>query len=184
MRTMINGMGITTTMDDVVVSIRIPKKKAASIMDELLKLQDQDLDIEIKKHRNKRSLNANNYAWQLIGKIAEKINADPVEVYRKFIREAGVLKVLEISENALPVFDRAWSDHGIGWIVEVLDYSRTEGMKLVRAFYGSSTYDSKQMSRYIDNVVQEAKTLGIETMTPAELEGLKEAWQRADERKQ
>lgn len=184
MKTMINGMDITTTMDDVVVSIRIPKNKAASIMDELNRLQDQDLDVEIKKHRNKRSLNANNYAWQLIHKIAEVTGEDAEEVYRRYIRQSGDPEIIEVNENAVPKFIEAWGGNGIGWIVDVLDYSRTEGMKIVRAFYGSSTYNTKQMSRYIDSVVEDAKSLGIETMTPCELEGLKAAWQQADGRKQ
>ena len=40
-------------------------------------------------------------------------------------------------------------------------------------YYGSSTYDTQQMSLLIDHIVQDAKALGIETMTPAELEALK-----------
>lgn len=184
MKTRVKGMDITTTMDDVVVSIKIPKRKAEAIMDELERLKGEDLDFEIKKHRYKRSLNANSYAWVLINNIAEKISADPVEVYRKFIRESGKVYVTELSEKAIPVFSEVWSAHGIGWMVETLDYSYHDGMKVVRAFFGSSTYNTKEMSRFIDNIVHEARGLGLETMTPAELEGLKAAWQRADEPKQ
>lgn len=184
MKTQVKGMDITATMDDVVISIRIPKSKVASMIDDLNNLKDEVLDIEIKKHRNKRSLNANNYAWQLIHKIAEITGEDAEEVYRRYIRQSGVLEIIEINENAVPKFIEAWGGNGIGWIVDVLDYSRTEGMKIVRAFYGSSTYNTKQMSRYIDSVVEDAKSLGIETMTPCELEGLKAAWQQADGRKQ
>ena len=113
MKTRVKGMDITTTMEDVVVSIRIPKRKAEAIMDELDRLKGEDLDFEVKKHRNKRSLNANSYAWVLINNIAEKISADPVEVYRKFIRESGVVNVIELSESAVSVFAEAWSAHGI-----------------------------------------------------------------------
>ena len=35
--------------------------------------------------------------------------------------------------------------------------------------YGSSTYDTAQMSRLIDNIVQDCKAVGIETLTPSEL---------------
>ena len=45
-----------------------------------------------------------------------------------------------------------------------------------RIFKGSSEYDTKEMSLLIDGIVQEAKNLGIETMTPAEVERLKGMW--------
>jgi len=57
-----------------------------------------------------------------------------------------------------------------------MDYSKTEGFILMNAYYGSSTYNSKQMSRLVDSVVYECKNLGIETMPLAELESLLERW--------
>jgi hypothetical protein len=41
---------------------------------------------------------------------------------------------------------------------------------------GSSKYDSAEMSKFIDQIIYEAKELGIETMTPAELERMKAEW--------
>ena len=41
---------------------------------------------------------------------------------------------------------------------------------------GSHLYDSKEMSLLIDGIVSECKELGIETLTPAELERMKSAW--------
>ena len=43
-------------------------------------------------------------------------------------------------------------------------------------YYGSSTFDTKQMSRLIDNIVQDCKAVGIETLTPQQLDALKEGW--------
>ena len=43
-------------------------------------------------------------------------------------------------------------------------------------YYGSSVFDSKEMSRFIDNLIAEAKALGIETMPPDKLNALLEAW--------
>jgi hypothetical protein len=51
------------------------------------------------------------------------------------------------------------------------------GMQL-QCFFGSSTYNTKEMSVLIDGVVSECKELGIETMTPDELAGLKNEWGR------
>ena len=46
----------------------------------------------------------------------------------------------------------------------------------VRAYYGSSTYNTRQMSRIIDAAVEEAKGMGIETLRPEEIARLKEEW--------
>ena len=49
-------------------------------------------------------------------------------------------------------------------------------MMNVTLYYGSSTYDTEQMSRLIDNVVQDCKALDIETETPERLAMMMEAW--------
>ena len=46
----------------------------------------------------------------------------------------------------------------------------------VTLYYGSSTYDTKQMSRLIDNIVQDCQAVGIETLTPDKLALLLEEW--------
>ena len=70
----------------------------------------------------------------------------------------------------------AWGKLGTGWISEIVDYA-TDGEKvIVRTYYGSSQYDTKRMSRLIDNIVQDCKAVGVETLTPLELDRLKEAW--------
>ena len=38
-----------------------------------------------------------------------------------------------------------------------------------RIYKGSSEYDSKEMSIFIDGIVQECKNVGIETLTPDEI---------------
>ena len=46
-----------------------------------------------------------------------------------------------------------------------------------KIYRGSHTYDTKEMSYLIDGTVEEAKEHGIETMTPDELERMKQSWQ-------
>ena len=43
-------------------------------------------------------------------------------------------------------------------------------------YYGSSEYDTAQMSRLLDAIIREAKLQNIETATPEELARLKENW--------
>ena len=54
---------------------------------------------------------------------------------------------------------------------------RYDGKLTVYKIYrGSHTYDMKEMSVLIDGTVADAKELGIDTITPAELQEMKERW--------
>lgn len=130
--------------------------------------------ISIHHQKRKRSLDANAYMWQLCQKIAEKVGATKDTVYRKNIREVGSFETVELISEGVPRFMRSWQANGLGWIAEPL--SERGGYTTVIAYYGSSSYSTAEMSRLIEAVVAEAKALGVETMTPAELAGLKAAW--------
>ena len=71
--------------------------------------------------------------------------------------------------------ERGWERNGIGWMAETFP-SKLKGCVNVTVWYGSSTYDTEQMSRLIDAVVEDCKAVGIETMTPAELDALVSRW--------
>lgn len=141
---------------------------------ELEGLEDADLDITAKKHRKKRSLDANAYAWVLIGKIAEAMHIDRKEVYRDAIRSiGGNHEIVCVQNKAVDSLRRGWESLGIGWQMETMP-SKIDGCTTVFLYYGSSTYDTKQMSLLIDHIVQDAKELGIETLPPHELEAMME----------
>ena len=133
--------------------------------------------LEVKEYRNKRSLDANAYAWVLINKLAEVMRIPPVEVYRQAIQDiSGNNEILPIKEEAVAQFKQAWTSHGTGWLVKDLGKSKLQGYRNLMVYYGSSVYDTKQMSDLIDHLVQDCKALDIETMTPDKLALLMEEW--------
>lgn len=134
-------------------------------------------DLDIKEHREKRSLDANAYAWVLIHKLAATMGITPVEVYRDAIRDVGDnYTPMCVREQDVERFKRSWESNGLGWPVEDLGVSQVPGCRNLAAYHGSSTYDTKQMSRLIDSLVQDCKQLDIETLPPEKLELLKEGW--------
>lgn len=140
-------------------------------------LKDIDkLSVEIKPYRKKRSLNANAYLWVLCDRLADKLGITKEEVYRRHIFEVGIFKPIEISEKAVDTFIHSWQMHGTGWVAEKVDSSETEGFVTVNVYYGSSTYNTKQMSRLLDSVIEDCKEQGVETVTPEELESMKNLW--------
>ena len=128
---------------------------------------------EIKQVKKKRSLSANAYMWQLADKIASAVGLTKEDVYKSHIRDVGKFTDLVMEKEAVRFFVKQWNERGVGWFAEVVD--KYEDKEIIRAYYGSSIYDSAEMARLIDNMVQEAKGLVqygvyIETMTPNEID--------------
>lgn len=140
-------------------------------------LNDKDkLSIEIKQYRERRSLDANAYFFVLADKVAEKLHTTKVDVYRNCIKEiGGVSETVCVKNEAVERLCEAWSQNGLGYQTETFP-SKIKGCTNVTLYYGSSTYDSAQMSRLIENIVQDCKDLGIETATPNEIANLLSLW--------
>ena len=163
--TTLNGQRITFVTKDI--------KESDKIFSDW---KDKPLQVEIKPVRKSRSLNANSYMWILCDKIAAALLTTKEKVYRKAVAEVGVFDDVAVHGKALPTFLSHWDSRGIGWFTEVFS-SPLKGCNRVRCYYGSSTYDSKQMSRLIDYIVDEAKGLDIETETPDNIERMKQMWE-------
>lgn len=130
-------------------------------------------DYEIAKARQKRSLNANSYAWQLITQIGNALRMSKEEVYFDMLRHYGQGGAISVEERFVDNFERTYKYH------EVLGKSELKGKQFVhyRFWVGSSEYSRQEMSILIDGIVQEAKQLDIETLTPLELARMKEEWE-------
>lgn len=137
--------------------------------------QDKEKVFEVKEHKVKRSLNANAYCWVLMNKIADAIKSTKEEVYREYIKNKGIFRLITMNKDATNTFIKVWQEKGLGWICDTSE-SKYEGMIDVVAYYGTSSYNTKQMANFIDYVVDEAKNLGIETLPPDEIERLKSLW--------
>ena len=137
-------------------------------------------DVTIKEHREKRSLDMNAYCWLLIGKLAAKLNLSPDEVYRSYIKDvAGNYQIVPVKAELVEKWDHLWCSGHIGRITVDIGPCRAENLKgyhNVISYFGSSDYDTKQMSRLISLVVEDAKAQGIETLTPQELSRMEEEW--------
>ena len=72
--------------------------------------QDRERLFEIKEHREKRSLNANAYAWALIGKIADAMRISKDECYLLMLKRYGQHELVSVlSEvNMAGYFNTAW----------------------------------------------------------------------------
>lgn len=132
--------------------------------------------IEVKEKKKKRSLDANAYFWALTDELSKKLNKPKTDIYREYIKEiGGVSDMLCMLDKAVDKFCERWASMGIGYQTDRIE-SKLEGCTNVIAYYGSSTYDTAQMSRLIDMAVQDCKQFGIPTYDREELDRLVQEW--------
>ena len=138
------------------------------IVDEL---KDKDkLSIEVKPYKQRRSLNANAYAWSLIGQIADIARAGKDEIYLQCLKRYGQSELISVLSH-VPIgnYVKYYEEAGA---------SKLNGKDFThyRVYKGSSEFDTREMSIFIDGVVSEAKDLGIQTETPNQLAEMKARW--------
>lgn len=144
-------------------------------------LKEFDLDIEIKKHRNRRSLSANAYFHVLVHSIAEARGLGNEEVKEQLVCEYGALAK---DEDGLTVGFKLPVKVDVSTIypyVKCFD-TREENGKLFKCYLvykATSDMDTGEMARLIDGTIMEARELGITTDTPEQLARYKEDWSRA-----
>lgn len=140
---------------------------------------EDKLNIELKKWYQKRSLDANAYCWVLCDKIAKELSKDGTilvkeQVYKDAILQIGTFEPFIAQEKTYENFKRIWEKQGLGFLVQ--EVSRKDKCVKVHCYYGSSTYDSKEMSLLIQLLVDLAESLNIETKTQAEIDSLLRSW--------
>lgn len=143
-------------------------------------LQVDRLDVEMKKHREKRSLDANSYYWLLVGKIGKMTGDSKNHIHNIMLDRYGEFDYME-DGSMIPFCIRNDIDYLEFPYPHLKPTQKTlsKGGKLYRWFYqikGSSEYNTKEMSHLIDGIISECKEMGIETLPPEELERMMEAY--------
>ena len=133
-------------------------------------------DYEINRIRKKRSLDANAYCFVLLDKLSADLQTPKEELYRRYVKEiGGVSETVCVPNKAVDKLVSVWESRGLGWQTDTFP-SKLEGCTNVILYYGSSVYDTNQMSRLIDSIVQDCVAIGIETKSEEEINSLLNEW--------
>lgn len=155
------------------------QKQAQEIKDILF--NGKELTIEVKQHRERRSLDSNSYLWVMVTKIADVMSKDKGRIYTKEEIYIEMLKrygqsekqLISVVSEAADMIYRATNNH----CVEV-GTGEANGKQFThfRILIGSSQYDTQSMAKLINGVVQDAQELGIDTLTPNEIAKMNALW--------
>ena len=132
--------------------------------------QNKDIKFEIKEYKEKRSLNANSCAWALITELANVMRLSKEEVYLMKLKDYGQSDLVLLSSNVNPE----------GYLKYYDELGETEvkgkSFKWYKVYKGSSEYNTREMSIFIDGIMQDCKEQGIETKPKEEIQSLLERW--------
>lgn len=141
----------------------------------VMEQKDKLYDMEIKEHREKRSLDANSLYWLMNGELAKAIGDTPENIYRRHIRDIGNFETICMKTEAVESFTRRWTSNHLGRFVETRE-SKLPNCTTVLAYYGSSDFSVKEMSSLIDNCIQDCEAAGVDTTPPDKISLLLEEW--------
>lgn len=142
---------------------------------------DKEYTVEIKRKSKIRSLNSNSYAWVLCQRIADELSKNGYtskeDVYRKAIKDCGHFTYVPVREDAVERYITIWQAHGIGWIAEDAGECKSiKGYHNIMCYHGSSVYNTKEMARLIDCLVDECHQLGIQLEDSDYIQSLVKEW--------
>lgn len=171
----ISGVSFSYTTGKPLITFEMNEQRSALDMVDALREYDK-LSLKVCKYKQKRSLDANAYCWVMISKIAEVTNQRVTDIYRAAIKEVGGNSdTVCVQDHAVEQLCAGWQRNGIGWVTDTMP-SKIEGCTNVILYYGSSTYDSAQMHRLIEIILQDCTELGIEVKSAEEIDSLLNSW--------
>ena len=172
------GRLVNITRDFMTGKLNVTFQLNTEPVDELNEFAKLDaIDIIAKKHRKKRSLDANAYAWVLMTKIAnhKDVRSSKEEIYEEMLQKYGYLEKDEEGYIVITI-KKGINVRKLGGHWKF--YKSNGKFDSYLAIKGSSEYNTTEMAHFINQIVDECKGLGIETIPTEELERMVSKWQR------
>lgn len=159
---------------EITLSLKSTRREAQEAVSEIKEIlaKGKHLTVDIKQHRARRSLDANAYMWVLLSKMAEVLRTTKDDLYIEMLDRYGVFTHIVVKPAIVERVKEEWRT--VRELGEVTINGKT-GIQL-QCYFGSSTYDTKEMTVLIDGIVSECKLLGIETMSEGDLQHIKNEW--------
>ena len=159
---------------EITLTLDLPRREAQEAVSKAKAVlaKGKSLEVTIRQHRQKRSLDSNSYMWLLLSKMADALHTTKDELYLEMLARYGVFTHIVVKPEIVERVKAEWRT--VRELGEVTVNGKT-GMQL-QCFFGSSTYNSKEFSVLLDGVISEAKELGIEVISEEEKDLLLEEW--------
>lgn len=175
-----NGFNVVDMGVGILVNISLPnayKTQIQGIMDRFKAGKEYDLS----EYKEKRSLKANAYLWKLADELAKVLKTTKEHIYKVAIYNVGKHDILEAKdtptktkEEVAEEYCRLWNSNGLGWYA----YQDKIKPEVIYMYYGSSVYNTAEMSRIIEFLQDECRRQGIEIRPKEEVESMLKEWKK------
>ena len=120
------------------------------------KLKDKELEIELKEYKNQRSLNANSYYWSLMNILKDILGLPINELHLKMLEDYGQGTYIKVDRQAKEIIEKTVKYYKL--------LEETEEYAEYLVLLGSSEMNTKQFSNLLNGVIQECENVGIPTL--------------------
>jgi hypothetical protein len=150
-----------------------------SAMNTVNDIKDCDkLSIRAVKFRAKRSLNANALLWLCLGRLADALRMDKWDLYKQMLKRHGKYTYICVKPNVVDAVKAQWRE------CEVIGEVDINGQKAVQmlCYFGSSTFNTKEFSVFLDDVISEMRDQNLDTPTSSDMKRALEQWEKMHEK--
>ncbi len=153
----------------------------------------KDMKWDLQEHREHRSLSQNAYYWRLASQVASKtvkFGANVNEIHNRNLRQLGLREYINEQPICVYIPDTEQAEQTAinAETYHIKPTSQTRVSKNGEVFRcyvmlrGSHSFNTSEMSALVDLMVQEAEAVGVETLTPRELEQIREYERQREKR--
>lgn len=137
-------------------------------------MEGKTLEVSVKEYKPHRSKDANALLWVCLTEIAKALRTDNWSVYLQMLKRYGKAVCIVVKPEAVESVKKQWRE------CEVLGDYEVNGQPAVQmlCYYGSSTFDSSEMSRLLDGVISEMDEMGLQKPTSAEMTRALDEWEK------
>jgi hypothetical protein len=155
----------------VFVTLEVDKQSAWMMRKHPDEMSAELVTVEIKKYRSQRSLDQNRFMWALLTMLADAMNAGmkrgvtAEDCYIDLLIESGVsYTYLFIPSRDERIIEKACSGFRATKICGAYTLSDSgkplQGTR-VQCFFGSSKFDTKEESQFIDSILDKLAEVGV-----------------------
>lgn len=144
-------------------------------IDKMMSDVEGELEVTFKTNKESRSIKQNNLLWKLISLISDTVNGSHTDneldhLYRLFIKEANI--AFDYVATTEEIAEKLKEHYRVVYCTGDVYLQNGKQIKSYKLYRGSSQFDTKEMSDFIDVVLRHASELGIDTMETTELRNL------------
>lgn len=153
--------------------------------EDIQRAEGKILRLKVVQWREKRSLDANAYYWALLFKLAESLKISKPRAHNLMLRRYGQTETFDGANGYIRIPDTEKAEETaleastfhIRPTSQVVTGTDGINYRTYIMIKGSSAYDTREMSELIEGLVEECKALGIETLSPEEIERMMQMYE-------